>query len=371
MTRTHILLSLPAALLLVALAARPSRAGSALDKLSPAARAEIERLSPAERAELSGVQPGSAATAPSRTGSDGNDWLCTRWGCVGGTVLAAAGSWHSSPDGSYPENLGWSAGVDAAAPIPALEQYGLGAQFAWSYGQFDLNGRASASPDYTVQQQQFYSLGLFRRPDPSGSWWLRWGLGAAHDFSANRSAGTRADIFTLRQWRLKASYDITRAHGVGMWGVLHQGDADVPRSATVVDIYRSVDQLNFFYRYHLPEGGSLSAYLGPGIGGTITNGRTGVIQLGGHPFKYTFGADARVPITDHLALFGDLAFAKPNIAPGKSGNASVLSTYSLQAGLRFYWGGNARVRDDTGRHWMPYLPDANNGNFIAQSNFVD
>ena len=46
------------------------------------------------------------------------------------------------------------------------------------------------------------------------------------------------------------------------------------------------------------------------------------------------------------------------------------AAYTVSAGLRFYWGANARVHADTGKRWMPYLSAPDNSSFIIQPNFL-
>jgi hypothetical protein len=355
-------------------AARPGYAQSAFDKLSPSAREEILKLTPAELAEIAGRPRGAG------TETDGNDFLCTRWGCVGGTLRLAADTWRSSADGDWTQNNGFLAGLDAAAPVPFLEEYGVGAQIALSDAYYDFDGRAS-SPDQSLQTQQFYSFGLFRRPKSSGPWQSRWGLGAAYDFEVNHAAGTRADAYTLRQWRMKTSFDVTAAQEIGAWFAAFQNTTYVPAlqylGPNIIDSYRTADQLNFFYKYNFLRGSFLSVHVGPGVGGSILPNGPAIHnsvspnKLANHPYMFTLGADAAAPLSDHFAIYGGWAYAQPSIASTPAPAAAAVEAFSLQSGVRFYWGGNARAREDAGKHWMPYLPDANNANMMTQSHSLD
>jgi hypothetical protein len=287
--------------LLSTVSAGSLRAQSALDGLSPAARAEIDKLTPPQREQLS-----RDLSKPQE-----NDLLCTRWGCVGGTLSAAADYWQSPIDLLEFTSFGASAGLEAAAPVPTLQDYGVGAQLSASYGVYDWNGTSPyVDPDHH-QEQQFYSVGLFRRPDPFGSWWQRWGVGATHDFSVDRYAGIYSDSFSLQQWRAKASYYVTQAQEVGLWSAWRQGTA-YTFSGPGQLAYRAADQLNFFYKYALPGGGNLSVYAGPGVGGSIMYGG------GGHPFRFTAGVGGLAPVCDHLALFGNASYASPEFSRSKA-----------------------------------------------------
>lgn len=369
-----------------------------LTHLSPATQVELMKLSPAERAALAqqllGHAPKAAnaalakkrivsapppAAVPTSHRPDGNDFLCTAFGCVGGTLMVGGSAFGAEPQGSYPDNFGWVAGGNLATPIPGLQQYGLGAQFAATYATYDFGGKTS--PGSTLDsftQQGFVSAGLFRRPDPYGPWWSRVGFGVAYDWSDNANAGTFGQQYQLRQWRAKASYDITDAHEVGVWAVWHANTVYCATCALgTPDSIRSMNQVNFFYKYNLPDGGSVSVYYGPGIDHFTTPPSAGFPVAGNYKgLRWTVGGDATLPINDYLAVFTDAAYGRPDTSPSMGvsptgGYAAAQQAWLVMSGLRFYWGGNAKVRDDTGRHWMPYLPDPNNGSMFQFSNKVE
>lgn len=305
----------------------------------------------------------TALTAAARADSadEGNDLLCTRYGCAGGALTGTANAYNdAAPATSNLSTLGVAAGLDAAAPIPLLQDYGVGAQLAMSDGYYNWSGHTTTQAQQGYERQQFFSLGLFRRPDAAGPWWNRWGFGGTWDNMVDHAAGYNANNFTIRQFRLQASYDITGSHEVGIWRTLSGfTDHAAIQGATASTGYRAVDQMNVFYKYHLPGGGHLQAYVGPGIGGTLASNAN-------HLFRYTWGADAAVPVNDYLGIFGGVSFAKASVTPAFSSAASAASNWSLSTGLSFFWGGNARSREDAGKHWMPYLSDPNNSNFMTQ-----
>jgi hypothetical protein len=172
---------------------------------------------------------------------------------------------------------------------------------------------------------------------------------------------------------------------VGAWFADYHGTAynsNNEANSPVPNAYRGVDQLNFFYKYNLEHGGSLSAYFGPGIGGqSIVPDNQNNQSTGGRVFTYTFGANATVPFCDYAAVTGGFSYGRPNSslsAPSSDSsndsimnNSNVFDAFSLSMGLRLYWGGNARARENTGRHWMPYVSDPDNGSFITQSNYAE
>ena len=42
--------------------------------------------------------------------------------------------------------------------------------------------------------------------------------------------------------------------------------------------------------------------------------------------------------------------------------------FDIMSGISFYPSGNARTRTVAGQSWMPYLPVANNGSFMVDTN---
>ena len=320
------------------------------------------------------AQADSAAAAE----GPGNDLLCTRWGCVGGGATASIQSWHGNADGDWSSNEGPVFGFEAAAPVPFLARYGIGAQGSWSWGASNFEGKGSQATgaDQRLQEQVYYSGGLFRRPDVTGPWWSRWGLGLAYDTQLNHWAGAELDAFTLRQLRGKASYVIHGGNEVGVWFAQYhrttqvfsarsKSDGAAPNG---LDAYRAANQLNFFYKYAFARGGHLDAFIGPGRAAWMGKGSTDQPRNSDYAFDWTMGADAETPLSDYASLYGGFEYARPRLRNRQGDQGQRRRTYSVSAGVRVRWGGDARVRDDSGRRWSPYLPAPDNGNFMTVSN---
>ena len=56
---------------------------------------------------------------------------------------------------------------------------------------------------------------------------------------------------------------------------------------------------------------------------------------------------------------------RPSVAAGET--ASVEDAYSVTFGFVWYPLGNARTKSVAGNCWMPYLPVANNGSFLVDT----
>ena len=62
------------------------------------------------------------------------------------------------------------------------------------------------------------------------------------------------------------------------------------------------------------------------------------------------------------ALFSNFEALRP------TGGISHHAIYDFMVGLNFYPARNARSTTVAGRAWMPYMPVANNGSFLVDSN---
>ena len=313
---------------------------------------------------------GGAAQEP------GNGLLCTRWGCVGGAATAAAESWHGNADADWGTNEGPVFGFEAAAPVPFLAQYGVGAQGSWSWGAFNFEGKGSAgNTDQATQQQVYYSGGLFRRPDVDGPWWSRWGLGFAYDTQLNHWAGTEVDAFTIRQLRGKFSYVIRGGHEVGAWFAQYHRTTQVfsarskADSTTTdgLDSFRAANQLNFFYKYAFASGGHLEAFLGPGRAAWMSKTQSFQPPNSNYEFDWTMGANGEAPLSDYASFYAGFEYARPRLTNREGDEGQIRRTYALSVGVRVRWGGDARAREDSGRRWSPYLPAPDNGSFMTVS----
>lgn len=313
---------------------------------------------------LSAALAASARAAAVSDDKSGNDLLCMSWGCVGGAAFGQYSSWHGNADGDWSSNDGPTAGLELAAPIPGLQDWGFGVQGAASEGWSNLEGKGSTGNE-VVQRQTFLSYGVFRRPNADGAWWDRFGAGIVEDVALNHGFGTESDAFTLRQVRGKASYAVYGGSEVGVWFARHGRTQFVSDGN---DIYRAADQFNFFYQYSFANGGHIAAYWGPGRAVNLAASQSFQPTNSPYIFNHTYGADAVAPFNDYLQAYGGFAYASPRLRNRMGDEGQIRRTYNVQGGVRVLWGGNAHARENTGRHFMPYLPATDNGNFMTTSN---
>ena len=100
-------------------------------------------------------------------------------------------------------------------------------------------------------------------------------------------------------------------------------------------------------------------------------------RLNGDVSYETFlvGGRTEIPLTNSISLFSNLQMTRfagvhesrwpPNTATAGVSNEPI---YAWMIGLTFYPGGTARSTTVAGRSWMPYMPVANNGSFLIDTN---
>ena len=123
--------------------------------------------------------------------------------------------------------------------------------------------------------------------------------------------------------------------------------------------YRSLNQANLFWHHNFNSGANSWLYFGFPQQTTISQG-------GGSLGSFTMGAELTVPISEKIALYAEGTYMRPSASASFS--AALESAYTIGFGLAFYPGGSAATRTVAGNCWMPYLPVANNGSFLIDSN---
>lgn len=261
-------------------------------------------------------------------------------------------SWHGVSDGSGGNNNGFLFDINFASRLgPLSDATGVGAQFGAGYGLYDVNGRSSGFSDNEVQQQAFFTLGLFRRADPGG----RWSGGVVVDAMLNSNFGQFATNPFLSQLRAQLAFALNDSHEIGMWTALRLSQSTVYPAGPVS--FRGVDQFNFFWRHRFAFGGEAISWIGfPDFSKLGGNG-----SLGG----YIFGGTLTAPLATWLAAYFDLQYMPPTASAGAA--AAREETFYIAVGLVFYPRFNSHRSACDGPSWMPYLPVATNGSFLVDT----
>jgi hypothetical protein len=260
--------------------------------------------------------------------------------------------WRSIADGSTKPHLnnGANQGFNLAAPLPWLDYYGIGAQFGMSYGAFN--------PSSDAQQQTFVTVGMFRRADADRPV----SFGVVYDLMINDGFGAYQQSFTLGQVRAQVAYAFTARNEVGIWGTIRNGQEIKYDPLGNQLQYRAISQGSLFW-HHKFGPGRPDLWLATGLPSAYRLGGNPNINTNNNDYEsniYSFRLE--VPISDRWKFFTSFQGWRPTNA------ASTHSLFDIMSGISFYPAGNARSRTVAGQTWMPYLPVANNGSFMVDTN---
>lgn len=268
---------------------------------------------------------------------------------VGGDVSLGLDYFRSLPDGSWPGNFGAFASLNLAIGIPN-EKYGFGAQVGGSYGYYDWDGRGSNPTGNTkaMQQQGFLTLGLFRKtPQCSGI-----SSGIVYDFMFNKQFGVFAVSPIAQQLRAQLGYLFKGGNEIGFWGavntnVSHREASEIPLK------FRAISQANFFWTHYFKNRSQIEFWFG-------TPYRRGLMNASGRPGRYIIGVHFKAPLSRALSLFGRGVYMAPSSGPAFQESRNLAANVCF--GLNYSFGGcKAGER--------PYLPLADNSNFLVDTNF--
>lgn len=286
------------------------------------------------------------------------------WTDIGLEAFVGADNFRGIPDYDNGDNHGVLAGLNVATPIPYLKRHGVGFQLGGSYGAYDFAGRSSPN-NKEIQSQGFLSVGLFIRPQPC----TPLSLGIAYDWMFNKNFSIYAEDPTIEQLRAQIAYFLTASDEIGIWGTYDTSTAHKLLKCGWYDSqmnYRAISQANVFWR-HIFEGGTESNVWV----GTTTKHRLNR-QHSDHAGKFIVGVELTVPFLDSWALLGRACYMQPGTKRGAVGSREYTSNIAVN--LVYYFGGDSNNTESvSSAAWMPYLPLANNSNFMvdAATTFID
>ena len=264
---------------------------------------------------------------------------------LGGEVSIGLDTFRSLPDGSWGGNMGAYLGLNLALAIPKAGS-GNGVQWGWSYGIYDWDGRGSTDSK-SLQQEAFVTLGVFHKAEAAS------GLNAAvvYDFCFNAKAGVFGLSPIMQQVRGQIGYLIKKKNELGVWGTYGTTTSHKSYSGIPVE-FRAISQVSLYWRHIFKNQGETMIW-----GGTPY--RKGLMFDSGRPGNYIVGASFRAPLTSSFSLdghgmyMGSRSGSASSESKNYAANVSIALTYS-------FGGKKAGAR--------PYMPVANNSNFIADTN---
>lgn len=340
----------------------------------PAPRAPFEANSfgrlpsgPAGQPVIPSAGPAGAVTAPFQPDhcprcNDGSCDQCAalaadrqdspRFGLVG---FEKFDTFRGPPEGAGPSNFGEVTGLNAA--IPVYEPWGIAWQLGASYGIYDFGGRPPPALHLTgAQQQIFVTTGVFRRAKPG----QRASFGFAHDWMINNRYSQYALSPTLGQWRGQFEWAFSGINSVGIWGTFRDRSyfGDRPDNHNQ---FRAISQIDAFWHHKYEFGADTWLRIGLPVSKRLTGS--------GLAGSAIVGATAQAPLNQQLALYANAMYMASNSAPGALGSSR--DAYNVSMGVAWYPGGNARTGTVNGASWLPYMPLANNSNFLVDSVHFD
>ncbi len=272
---------------------------------------------------------------------------------IAGEAEIALDNFRSLPEGSWEGNTGAFASLNLGTPLPHLSCYGLGVQLGGSYGVYDWPGRgyALAGNQKEVQQQGFLTLAIFRRtPCDSGI-----NGAVAFDSMFNDNFGVFALDPYLSQIRYEVSYLFRCWDEFGLWGTIHTNTSHQSKANLPV-AFRAINQISLFWRHFFWSCAETTIWAGIPYGNSL--------MFAERPGDFLFGASFKVPLTDCLSIEGHGMYMYPRHANGVTESKNYASNICFGLNYSFDFPEPYCASDCD---YRPYLPVANNSNFITDT----
>jgi hypothetical protein len=290
--------------------------------------------------------------------------ICDGCPCCGLVLFAGIDSWRGIADRGEAlnrpgNNNGGSFGFNYGTNLGRLsEATGIGFQFGGSYGVYDWNGRPFNAGTLTTadaQQQVFITTGFFKKADAVSAF----SYGLVYDIMANQAFGAFAVNPTITQWRAQVAYATSAWNEYGVWGTWRdKGSSPLDSFGNSVNL-RSINQINFFWHHKWSFKADSWIWLG-----IPQDSRLDPFE-GGNLGDLLIGGSIIAPLNDNVSLYANMQYMHPSSTPGN--DAYGEAGWYVAFGLQYYLGGNAVSSTVAGNCWLPYLPLANNGNFLVDA----
>lgn len=255
------------------------------------------------------------------------------------------GSWNGNTGGVIGGNFG-------------LCSQSFGVQLGGSYGAYDWNGRGpvgSGNSD-NLQHQGFLTGGIFyKTPRDRG---LQ--SGVVVDWMFNKNFGVFGLDPSLGQVRYQAGYLFWTSDEIGFWGTANIS-TDHLRTFQIPVAFRAINQLSLFWRHRFENCGEFMAWGGVPY-------QKSLLFSGKRSGKFILGACFRAPFSSCFCVEGRGMYMAPQ------GNRASPHFQSYGAniciGLTYFFGAGS---NDCCEIWQarPYMPVANNSNFLVDTNLND
>lgn len=244
---------------------------------------------------------------------------------------------RSLPDGDWAGNTGCLIGFNTAT-----ECKGFKLQTGSSFGLYDWAGRGSApsNKQRTLQQQLFSTVAV-------GKSYSCYNFALAYDWMWNKAFGVFGVQTSFSQLRMSTGYQLNRANEVGLWGTIdlnrsHRSSQNIPVT------YRALAQVSAYWKHLFANCSEIMVWAGLPYKRSLSysTGRAG---------KALFGARVAAPLCNALTFEGHGMYMIPHSADGALRQRNYAANLCLE--LKYHFGCE-----------RPFMPLADNSNFIADTN---
>lgn len=273
---------------------------------------------------------------------------------VAGEVGIAYDAFRGPAEGTWNGNAGGVIGANFGASL----WNGIGVQAGGSYGVYDWSGRGplGGNRSGSVQQQGFLTGGLFyKTPCASG-----FQGGAVVDWMFNKNFGVFGLDPSIGQVRFQAGYLFCCSDEVGVLGTANIDTAH--KSAFHIPVsFRAIGQVSLFYRHLFQNCSEAMVWAGIPY-------RKSLMFSGKRAGKYLLGASFRAPLTSCLSVEGHGVYMAPE--GSRSVHRFRNDGVNVSIGLSYAFGLGSC---DSCELWeaRPYMPVANNSNFLVDTSLND
>jgi hypothetical protein len=249
------------------------------------------------------------------------------------------------PEGDWEGNAGALISANFAVKPACDPLIGHAIQAGVSYGVYDWDGRGSVGG--SVQHQIFVTAGISRETScPSG---LNYGL--VYDWLWTKNYGVFALDPIIDQLRFQAGYTVGGCNEFGLWGTLDLRTSE--HAFFFIPIrYRAISQINAFWRHTFNNCAETIVWAGAPY-------KKGLMFSTGRAGEFIIGGAFRAPLTSRLAVEGRAVYMNPNAPSGFFGPKNYVANVCLE--LKYAFGVGTDVK-------RPYMPLANSGNFLVDTN---
>ncbi len=264
---------------------------------------------------------------------------------LGGDLSLGLDFFRSLPQGSWQGSFGSFGSIQLAYALPKQKE-GLGVQAGYSFGAYDWTGNGNTNSK-SVLLQNFVTVGLFRKePRQTGL-----NAGIVYDWMIADNYGVFGLSPTMSQVRGQLGILIRKHNEIGVEATYAtQTDHELYQALPIS--FRAISQLNGFWRYFFKNTAEAMVWGGVPY-------RKGLLFGSGKAGYYILGTSLKAPLNNFLSIDGHGVYmggrgdSASNQSKDYAANACLALTYS-------FGGRKPGAR--------PYLPLANNSNFLVDTN---